>query len=345
MTAFSESKLSKLLTRAIIAPEDRSPLLALATPIYCPDYNGVRAQSLNIIKPTAQKHYVQYQTITDDTPGPVTTSDTEVSVGGTLKVITTINDGVTTVTNEFTPDENIVTINLNKSVKKRYSVPYELDLKTDVNLMNLIKADMLVEFKKAVNNELNLYITSNKSSITKIGAGTDLADTIGNVITNYITKGTGCRFSIYGYDNGAPVSFITNENQLSFPQYIKSEGTENGMIGVYANIDDVNVPSMYYFASPSLILTDEKFKELQTGFVNGTIRSYAREQLNFSNISTDISDIGTTGIAGSNDVIALAFTEPRITQSSNTNNFGYTISMECSFGIALVNPDNIGIIE
>ena len=74
MTAFSESKLSKLLTRAIIAPEDRSPLLALATPIYCPDYNGVRAQSLNIIKPTAQKHYVQYQTITDGEPGPVTTS-------------------------------------------------------------------------------------------------------------------------------------------------------------------------------------------------------------------------------------------------------------------------------
>lgn len=341
MTAFSESKLSKLLTRAIIAPEDRSPLLALATPIYCPDYNGVRAQSLNIIKPTAQKHYVQYQKITDDTSGPVTTSDTEVSVGGTLKVITTIQNGVTTVTNEFTPDENIVTINLNKSVKKRYSVPYELDLKTDVNLMNLIKADMLVEFKKAVNNELNLYITSNKSSITKIEAGTNLANTIGNVITNYITKGTGCRFSIYGYDNGAPVSFITNENQLSFPQYIKSEGTENGII----SINDVNVPSMYYFANPSLILTDEKFKELQTGLVNGTIKSYAREKLNFSNISTDISEIGTTGIAGSNDVIALAFTEPRITQSSNTNNFGYTISMECSFGIALVNPDNIGIIE
>lgn len=341
MTAFSESKLSKLLTRAIIAPEDRSPLLALATPIYCPDYNGVRAQSLNIIKPTAQKHYVQYQTITDGEPGEVTTSDTEVSVGGTLKVITTIQDGETTVTNEFTPDENIITINLNKSVKKRYSVPYELDLKTDVNLMNLIKADMLVEFKKAVNNELNLYITSNKSSITKIEAGTSLADTIGNVITNYITKGTGCRFSIYGYDNGAPVSFITNENQLSFPQYIKSEGTENGIV----SINDVNIPSMYYFANPSLILTDKKFKELQTGLVNGTIKSYAREKLNFSNISTDISEIGTTGIAGSNDVIALAFTEPRITQSSNTNNFGYTISMECSFGIALVNPDNIGIIE
>lgn len=344
MTAFSESKLSRLLTRAIIAPEDRSPLLALATPIYCPDYNGVRAQSLNIIKPTALKHYVQYQTITDDVPGEVTTSVSEVSVGGTLKVITTIKDGVTTVTNEFTPDENIVTINLSNSVKKQYSVPYELDLKTDVNLMNLIKADMLVEFKKAVNNELYLYIASNKDSITKIEAGTDLAGTIGNVITNYITKGTGCRFSIYGYDNGAPVSFITNENQLSFPQYIKSEGTENGMIGVYTNIDDVNVPSMYYFSNPSLILNDEKFKELQTGFVNGTIRSYAREKLQFSNISTDISKIGT-GIAGSNDVIALAFTEPRITQSSNTNNFGYTISMECSFGIVLVNPDNIGIIE
>ena len=51
MSQFDESKLSRILARRIIAPEDRSQFLPLCTPIYCPDNNGVKASQVTIIDP------------------------------------------------------------------------------------------------------------------------------------------------------------------------------------------------------------------------------------------------------------------------------------------------------
>ena len=516
MTSFAGSKLSKILARAIILPEDRSPLLALTTPIFCPDNNGVRAQSLNIIKPSPLKNYVQYQTITDNTPGEVTTSKTEVSVGGTKKVITNItnvdlssgtinymdglfeeektidfskdftitfdytypasqaagnqfitfniddldenvyrnqfavcinatvnssnatnvfvgvastktkasainlftqmvnspsttgtgfkfefnwntsiqrfefkilnkatgvelyssvledgsgvkdvttDDGTNfeipnitsyevtstllqyqtkTVTNEFVADNNLITINLTEKINKQYSVPYEVDLKTDVNLRNIIEADMKVEMKKAINKTLLDYLTTNKDSIPTVAAGTTLAETIGKVIANNVINGTGCKFSIYSYDNGAPVSYMFGANELTLNNYIKSQDDENMMmlIPIGASKDDINVPAMYYFENPSMILDKDTYTELQQDLVSGDIKTYATSKVDFNVSSVDISGIGS-GITGSNDVFALGFTEPKIAVSQNTTDFGYTLSFEMYYGIALVNPSNL----
>lgn len=519
MTSFTGSKLSKILARAIILPEDRSPFLALTTPIFCPDNNGVRAQSLNIIKPSPLKNYVQYQTITDNVPGAIEPKTTEVSVGGTKKVITNItnvdlssgtinymdglfdedktidfskdfsitfdytypasqaagnkfiifntdglNDNVyrnqfaicinatisnsnatnvfvgvastktkasatnlftqivnppsttgsgfkfefnwnasiqrfefkiinkatgvelysgvledgsgvidvstdegtnfeipnvddyevtstllqyqtKTVTNTFVADNNLITINLTEKIRKQYSVPYEVDLETDVNLRNIIEADMKVEMKKAINKTLLDYLKTNKDSISNVAAGTTLAETIGKVIANNVINGTGCKFSIYSYDNGAPVSYMFGANELTFPNYIKSQDNENIMTPfiIGASKDDVNVPAMYYFENPSMILDKETYTELQQDLVSGDIKTYATDKVDFNVSSVDISGIGS-GVAGSNDVFALGFTEPKIVVSQNTTDFGYTISFEMYYGIALVNPNNLQLI-
>ena len=57
MTNFNESKLSKILARRIIVPEKRANLLPFATPIYCPDNNGVKASKVSIIDPNANSFF------------------------------------------------------------------------------------------------------------------------------------------------------------------------------------------------------------------------------------------------------------------------------------------------
>ena len=57
MTEFNESKLSKILARRIIVPEKRANLLPFATPIYCPDNNGVKASKVSIIDPNANSFF------------------------------------------------------------------------------------------------------------------------------------------------------------------------------------------------------------------------------------------------------------------------------------------------
>ena len=63
MTNTSESKVSRLIARSIIQPENRAAMLALATPIYCPDYNGIQADKLTIIYPNPLVNTVETTTI------------------------------------------------------------------------------------------------------------------------------------------------------------------------------------------------------------------------------------------------------------------------------------------
>ena len=84
-----------------------------------------------------------------------------------------------------------------------YNVPYEVDLETDINLQDLIKADALVQFKKAVNQEIATLINSNKANITSVSAGTTLADTIGTLIANNII-----RLSIFNQETNSNLEIL-----------------------------------------------------------------------------------------------------------------------------------------
>lgn len=524
MTNFNESKLSKILARAIVAPEDRAPFTALATPVYCPDNKGVRANKLFIVNPSPITTFLQTQTITDSVAGDVETSTTETVVGGTKKVITnitninytssTINyldeffeadekidftkdfditftylypqnqtagdlftvfniaadddkmyansivlrvnatvtegvisdvelavgstkenatvnlyaqiadpplvvgsgydfkfhwnaelqrfimtivehttkrllygpvdrpgaspDGVksnsesqdgadytlanttefsvssplltrqvVTTDVEFTPQENVVEIELSNSLRRSYNIPYDVELKSEFDITDLVKSDMIIQFKKAVSDAIIAYVKANSSSFTTID-GTSMNNIIGSVIAENVINGTGCKFSVYGYDNGAPVEYTQGADQLKFPGLFDDSNPEDNIsIGMFKNIfsskDVVNVPAMFYIEKPSVVFDEEHFVTLQQQLVSGGVRSYAREKVNFDVTSQDISTLGI-GVFGTNDSFAVGFTEPRISIQRNQEDFSYTMAVEIYYGVKPIHPENVNII-
>lgn len=525
MTNFNESKLSRILARAIVEPEDRAPFTALATPVYCPDYKGVRANKLFIVNPTPLTTYLQTQTVTDGSAGAVETSTTETVVGGTKKVITnitnidysstTINyldeffeadqeidftkdfeitfnyvypttqaagdlytvfnvndadegmysnaivirvnatiaesvisdveisvgstkenatanlyaqmvdpplvvgsgykfifhwnaemqrfimtireystdrllygpvdrpgasaDGLkvgadtqngsyytranttdftvssplltrqdVTTSVEFTPQDNVVEVTLSKSLRRSYNIPYDVEFKSEFDISELVKADMKQQFKKAVSNEIMSYIATNSTEFTSTVAGTTLADTIGTLFGNFVIDGTGNKFSVYGYDNGAPVEYMQGADQLKFEGLFDNKQPEDVVTmtmlkSIFAQKDEVNVPAMYYIDQPSLVLDEDNFITAQQDLCNGDLRRYALDKVNIDVTSNDISATGI-GVFGTNDSFAVGFTEPRISIQKNQEDFSYTMAVEIWYGVEVIHPENIQII-
>ena len=257
MTNFNENILSKIIARRIIAPEDRANLLPLATPIYCPDANGVKASRVTIIDPNANTLFtsddfisigaqftkgVNNKLVATETPvvtacGIYTGSTTnyykidrtgttkitllfketkanqtlltaaetpiicdrnetdvivEITEGSDGKIRVTqckkrvfssayevpasnqnINlvgvfdidltksdiDGVKLFTLNITKQpgtiKNTVDIDLTEQLTVKYFIPNEVELKTNVDLVNFIKSDYAVKFKHAVSTKVH----------------------------------------------------------------------------------------------------------------------------------------------------------------------------------------------
>lgn len=444
MTNFNENILSKIIARRIIAPEDRANMLPLATPIYCPDANGVKASRVTIIDPNANTLFtsddfisigaqftkgVNNQLVATGTPvvtadGIYTGSTTnyykidrtgttkitlifkETKAGQTLltaggsaiecnrdqtDVIVEIEDGIDdgtikvtqrkkgvfsastqvnasnqninlvgaldidltqsnidgvklfalNITKQPGPIKNTVDIDLDNQLVVKYFIPNEVELKTDVDLVNFIKSDYAVKFKHDVSTKIHdqvqALVTGNL--IPKITMGTTLAETLGTVIAKLIKEGTGQKYSIYKYNNGAPIEYINRNNQPNIDKVIQ-EGPEFD----YAAINDVNVPALYYFEQPSLILDNAKFEDYQQGLCSGSIKKYVEEKLNVDTTADTMTNIGE-GIFGTNDCFAVAFTQPSIQRKPSQDMFGDELYITIYYGIKLVSKTNLGVIE
>ena len=447
MTNFNESKLSKILARRIIVPEKRANLLPFATPIYCPDNNGVKASKVSIIDPNANSFFtsddfvslgsqftkqVNNRLVATGTPavndgiyvGSTTNyykinfinSDNEVRLisntnvnkddklfsinntsvtakssgklnyiriydatefnslgiqidisgriteqlvnktgsGDTIKLdgIEPIDLSKSTINN--TPLFNInitkqpgtvkntVDIELNKPLILKYFIPHEVDLETNVDLLDVIKSDFAVEFKHAVSTEihtqLEALVTSNL--LPKITMATTLADTFGTVITKLIKEGTGQKFSIYKYSNGAPIEYIKKNNQPNIDKVIDKQD----YFMDYASIDDIDVPALYYFEKPTLILNNNKFEDYQQGLCSGSIKTYVKDIIDVDTTADSMTNIGE-GIFGTNDCFAVAFTQPSIKREPSQDMFGDELYITIYYGVKLVSKVNLGIIE
>lgn len=501
MTHFNESKLSRIIARRIIVPEDRSQLLPLCTPIYAPTYNGVRASRVTVINPNTNSFNIDNSLpntvsigtkltkiaaalnplvekegnldiddntgiatgfsssnyIAMETPYAVDIEKIHVSgmipekftspiiiVGVTSKIVEsitvqpngniTLTRGTTDVSNvgkaklgsefhmdlvlrngqinvtlkhlsednedlmeTFLPDETVTLISFGASsdasysmdlshayfmidpetrvpffndgrqvtnprpikntfdidmsipLRRTYFVPHEVDLETDVNLMDMIKSDFAVQFKKAVSNEILRLVIANKANITKLNMGTDVATAVGTVIADNILNGTGQKYSIYKYDNGAPVSYIKSSEQPNIddlalenekPDALLSEVPQGAYKRQYAVKDDVDVPALYYIEQPTLILDADNFTDYQTGLCSGAIREYADKTIHVDTTKVDISGAGQ-GIFGTNDTFAVAFTEPKIKVAADKDFYADNICIEIYFGVTLVHTDNL----
>lgn len=444
MTNFNENILSKIIARRIVAPEDRANLLPLATPIYCPDANGVKASRVTIIDPNANTLFtsddfisigaqftkgVNNKLVATGTPvvsadGIYTGSTTnyyKIDRTGTTKItllfketkasqtlltaggstiecakdqtdviveITKSLDGGIKITQRkkgvfsssievpasnqninlvgvfdidltqsdidgiklFALDiskqpgtvKNTVDIDLTEQLTVKYFIPNEVELKTDVDLVNFIKSDYAVKFKHAVStkihNQVQALVTGNL--IPKITMGTTLAETIGTVITKLIKDGSGQKYSIYKYNNGAPIEYINRNNQPNIDKVIDTTTNEFD----YASINDVNVPALYYYEQPSLILDNAKFEDYQRGLCSGSIKRYVEEKLNVDTTADTMTNIGE-GIFGTNDCFAVAFTQPSIQRKPSQEMFGDELYITIYYGVKLVSKTNLGVIE
>lgn len=436
MTNFNENILSKIIARRIVAPEDRANLLPLATPIYCPDANGVKASRVTIIDPNANTLFtsddfisigaqftkgVNNKLVATGTPvvsadGIYTESTTnyyKIASGadnivlkvnnlsssfepvfhiGTTEILDPtsgsgeyiisdrgINYDVTYPDNShllvnkadiilngtgfnidltrssidgvklFTPNvtkqpngvKNTVDIDLTEQLTVKYFIPNEVELKTDVDLINFLKSDYAVKFKHVVSTKIHdqvqALVTGNL--IPKITMGTTLAETLGTVITKLIKDGTGQKYSIYKYNNGAPIEYINRNNQPNIDKVVQ-EAPEFD----YASINDVNVPALYYFEQPSLILDNAKFEDYQQGLCGGTIKKYVEEKLNVDTTADTMTNIGE-GIFGTNDCFTVAFTQPSIQRKPSQDMFGDELYITIYYGVKLVSKTNLGVIE
>lgn len=443
MTNFNENILSKIIARRIVAPEDRANLLPLATPIYCPDANGVKASRVTIIDPNANTLFtsddfisigaqftkgVNNKLVATGTPvvsadGIYTGSPTnyyKIDRTGTAKitllfketkanqtlltaggstvecardqtdVIVEITEGLDggikitqrkkgvfssayevpasnqninlvgvfdidltqsdidgvklfalDITKQPGTVKNTVDIDLTEQLTAKYFIPNEVELKTDVDLVDFIKSDYAVKFKHAVStkiyNQVQALVTGNL--VPKITMGTTLAETLGTVITKLIKDGTGQKYSVYKYNNGAPIEYINRNNQPNIDKVIQESPEFN-----YTSINDVNVPALYYYELPSLILDNAKFEDYQQGLCGGTIKRYVEEKLNVDTTADTMTNIGE-GIFGTNDCFAAAFTQPSIQRKPSQDMFGDELYITIYYGVKLVSKTNLGIIE
>lgn len=494
MSQFDESKLSRILARRIIAPEDRSQFLPMCTPIYCPDNNGVKASQVTIIDPNlntffddvdptnTRSKYIGSQL--DSTSGVRYPSSVIIPEGVTIdpetglisglytgdnatnKVLDTqltsgtfrlhvkmtnsnnqpligfkknLNQGLQLynrylrfidlgstsnltrfeVGNEFTLDvtisgttweivlndsqrwtktlstdasssggiyiysspanggnaaiqdnmaygyetlingvpliekitepqiskqphevQNIINIDLNKSVSRDYFVPYEVELKSDADIVSVIKSDFAAYFKNRVSNEIfeQLVALHTASTIPTINMGATLAEAFGEVLTSFISQGTGQKFSIYKYNNGAPVVYSVDSNQPNIDKDI-NQSTDMS----FATKDDINVPALYYVEQPTLILPNTTYVDYQTELCNGNIKEYARKMINVETATADFSQLGK-GVFGTNDTFAVAFSSPSIKLVPDTNFYGYRLCCTMLYGVKLVHKHNLRLI-
>lgn len=339
MTNFNESKLSQILARAIIAPADRSQFLPLSSPIYCPSNNGVRASRVTIIVPNPvvnpnATHSVETGTSPSDT---TTYSDKDFTVGGkTTQVMTTENGIADDSYYTYANVDNTVDIDINQPLNLTYRIPHEVDLETDVNLQNLIKSDFAVRFKKAISDAIHADIVLNIADITELAMGDTLAATLGNIIADNAYNGTGQRYSIYKYDNGAPAPYITASNQPDYDDKVIGETAEK----TYTGYNEVGYPALYYYNLPTVLFPYTTYQEYQQGLVDGTIKRYVESKLNVDATAKDFTDIGE-GVVGSNDTYAVAYNEPKITIAPDTKAYANYLCISANYGVKLINKANL----
>lgn len=339
MASFNESKLSQILARAIIAPADRSQFLPMSTPIYCPSNNGVRASRVTIIVPNPVVHADATHTVdTGSSPSDTTTySDSKFTIGGQSTREERHQSGILEdIYYTYTNIDNTVDIDLSNSISLTYKIPHEVALETDVDLQNLIKSDFAVKFKKAISQSIHADIVLNIDDITELTMGDTLAATLGNIIADNAQKGTGQKFSIYKYDNGAPVTYITSSDQPDYDNKVIGDTYSNE----YAFKNDVGVPALHYLNLPTVLLPYTTYQEYQQQLVGGSIKTYVETKLNVDTTSEDFTDIGK-GVVGSNDTYAVAYTEPKIVISPDTTQYADNLCITVFYGVKLINTANL----
>lgn len=318
MASFNESILSKVLARTIVSSSERSDFLAFGTPVYCPNLNGVRAEKVFIIQPTETGH----------------------------------QESTSSQANDVSND--LVTVNLSNELKFTMEIPHDVDLKSEFNVLNVVRTFAYQMFKHEVSNAIASYIFGNAEDFTTATAGSSLAAALGSAFHGYVFNGTGSKFSVYKFDNGAPVTSSVGgfEIKLNKEPIIKDQKAPNGEMteaqiinmfeSIYTDINS-NEPALYYTAQPTAILNEATHELFYQQLGAGTLKKALTDKFEVAASHETMSDT-MIGIFGTNNAFAVAFTEPRVQIVPSVTSFADKVKVYINYGISVINPEDIIII-
>lgn len=318
MSSFNESILSKVLARTIVSGSERSDFLAFGTPVYCPNLNGVRAEKVFIIQPTE----------------------------------TGLQESSSTQTNDVSND--LVTVNLSDEFKFTMEIPHDVDLKSEFNVLNVVRTFAYQMFKREVSNAIASYIFENAEDFTTATAGSSLAQALGSAFHEYVFNGTGSKFSVYKFDNGAPVTSSVGgfEIKLNKEPIIKDQQSPNGEVteaqiinmfeSIYTDINS-NEPALYYMAQPTAILNEATHELFYQQLGAGTLKKALTDKFEVAASHETMADT-IIGIFGTNNAFAVAFTEPRVQVVPSVTSFADKVKVYINYGVALINKEDVIVI-
>lgn len=307
--SFNESILSKVLARTIVSSDERSDFLAFATPVYCPDLNGVKAEKVFIVQPTEPTE-----------PTEPTTQET---------------DDV---------NADLITVTLGQQFEFAMTIPHDVDLKTDFNLLNIIRSFAYQMFKHEVSNNIASTMSVNSAMYTTSTAQSSLNKAVGSAFHEFVFNGTGSKFSIYKFDNGAPVVYAVGGNEVKLNK--EAVTGENDVDLTMANFfsvfsdKDSNNPAMYLVEKPTLLLNEATHETFYHQLASGDIKSALVNKMEVAAAHETIKE-DYIGILGTNNAFAVAFTEPRVKIVPSQTEFADVVKVYISYGIALVNPEDL----
>lgn len=244
-------------------------------------------------------------------------------------------------TSVFTPVENVKTITLDKAFNYSFDIPYDVQLKSRVALYPLVIANARQKFLSEVNTAVSSINwqteATNQSktlnSVTKASTDSN-ATMLATLLTNMATVGTAPKFSVYSYDNGAPVEYNYNQDIPT----VLGDNITPGKPFDYAMLDDVDVPAMYYYSKPTVVLQQASYTSIQEDLLNGDLKSYTLSQFNFDISNKTKSTV--LGECGTNDVVAVAFTQPKISIEASKYDFKYTVTVQMNYGLSVIHLEN-----
>lgn len=300
--SFNESILSKVLARTIVSSDERSDFLAFATPVYCPDLNGVKAEKVFIVQPVE----------------PTTQETDDVNA-------------------------NLITVTLSQQFEFAMTIPHDVDFKTDFNLLNIIRSFAYQMFKHEVSNNIASTMSVNSSMYTTSTAQSSLNKAVGSAFHEFVFNGTGSKFSIYKFDNGAPVVYAVSGNEVKLNKEAVTgfnvDLTMANFFSIYSDKDSNN-PAMYLVEKPTLILNEATHETFYHQLASGDIRSALVDKMDVVAAHETIKE-DYLGILGTNNAFAVAFTEPRIKIVPSQAEFADVVKVYINYGIALVNPEDL----
>ena len=299
MTAFSGNLLSHILARSIFSSNDRTDFMAYATPVFCPDINGVKADTVTIIDPKVDSNNI------------ITSNKYEVDLNQTFNATfkVPIEDIMKAQFDVYELCRAFFAGQFRVAVSNAIKLYVETNEDALADLTTNYPSTNLMEFIGNVLAYYQVEDVGDKARIYKYNNGAPI------VFTNKINQ----------FDAERPFK----------PQ---SEA-ESNMYDMYMNMmskfTDVNSgeSALYYIEKPTIIFpTITMLREFYTEVAKKNIdRNVALEKfcIGFAGKTTTM----TNPVVGKNDNFAVCYTTPRIEVVQSTSEFCNYIKCTIAYGV------------